>query len=111
MLGRRLWLKSVALAACAWLPMRWTVAQDGRRPNQGRGAASLTDQLTKGLRAVGPEQQQFVQAVVAAVDQGRLPQGLVNLVYKWSLERNPSVPFPYFQYALTELSRRRGVNL
>lgn len=111
MLGRRLWFKTVAAAALALLPRRWTAAQQGRVPNQGRGAASLTDQLTKGLRAVGPAQQQFVQVVVAAVDQGSLPRGLVNLVYKWALERNPSVPFPYFQYALTELAKRRGVNL
>ena len=114
MLGRRLWLKTAAMATLAWLPLRQGFAQQSagaRGVNQGRGAASLTDQLTKGLRAVTPEQNQFVQVVVEAVDQGRLPRALVNLVYKWALERNPSVPFPYFQYALTVLAKRRGISL
>ena len=113
MLGRRLWIQTALLAICTWLPAHWSQAQQGRAGgvNQGRGVASLTDQLTKGLRAVTPDQQQYVQLVVQAVDQGRLPRGLVNLVYKWSIERNPDVPFPYFQYALTVLAKRRGINL
>ena len=114
MLGRRRWLQSAALAALAWLPGRRLAAQNGNSFNsarQGQGAASLKDQLSKGLRAVTPEQHQYVQVVVLAVEQGRLPRGLVNLVYKWSLERNPSMPFPYFEYALTILAKRRGVNL
>ncbi len=112
MLGRRRWLQTMAWATFAWLPAGWGAAQQGRvGVNQGRGVASLSDQLTRGLRAVAPDQQQYVQLVVQEVDQGRLPRGLVNLVYKWSLERNPDVPFPYFQYALTILAKRRGINL
>ena len=108
---RRIWLKSLAIAALGWLPSQLTTAQQGTPVRQGRGAASLTDQLSKGLRAVTPEQFQFVNLVVARVDSGELPRGMVNLVYKWALKRNPRVPFPYFEYALKVLAERRGVRL
>ena len=116
MLGRRLWLKSAAVAMLAWLPGRRSYGQQGNSVNSterlgNRSITPLKDQLTKGLRAVTPEQHQFVQIVVTNVDQGKLPRAMVNLVYKWALERNASVPFPYFQYALTVLSKRRGVDL
>ncbi|MEZ6138790.1 MAG: hypothetical protein R3C53_28220, partial [Pirellulaceae bacterium] len=68
--GRRVWLKRVALGALACVPLRGLLAQQG----QGRGVASLSEQLTKGLRAVTPDQQQFVQVVVLNVDQGNLPR-------------------------------------
>ncbi len=116
MLGRRLWLASVIAAACALLPYKRGAAQQGSGNNaaerqSSQNVAPLADQLAKGLRAVTPEQLQFVQVVVAAVDQGQLPRAMVTLVYRWALERNPRVPFPYFEYALRTLSQRRGVVL
>lgn len=109
MLVRRRWIKSVALGALAWVTARPSSAQQGF--GSQRGVPSLTDQLSKGLRATTPQQLAFVQVVVTNVDNGKLSRGMVNLVYKWALERNPRYPFPYFQYALTELSKRRGVVL
>ena len=96
-LVRRRWIKSVALGALAWVTARPIAAQQGF--GSQRGVPSLTDQLTKGLRATTPQQLAFAQVVVANVENGKLPRGLVNLVYKWALERNPRYPFPYFQYA------------
>ena len=71
----------------------------------------LIDQLTNGLRVTRPIDVQFLQVVVQNVDDGHLPQAMVNLVYRWAIQRNPRVPFPYFQLAMRELSRRRGVQL
>ncbi len=113
MSNRRYWL-ATAIAACTGLLARPLLGQQrgGANPTQqGRGAATLQDQLVKGLRATTAEQKQYAETVAAAVDAGRLPRGMVNQVYRWALERNPKVPFPYFQYALNIVSRRRGITL
>ena len=113
MKNRRYWLASV-VGAFSWLVTRNVSAQEGFSFNaaqQGRGAATLRDQLLRGLRAATPEQEQFVDQVVVAVEAGRLPRGLVNLMYRWAIERNARVPFPYFQYGLTVLAKRRGISL
>lgn len=114
MLGRRHWITSAVISVLALLPGKRTAAQQGNSLNSAerltdQNIASLEDQLTRGLRAVTPEQKQFVQLVVALVEQGKLPRAMVNLVYKWAKERNDSIPFPYFEYALRLLSKRRGV--
>lgn len=116
MLPRRLWLLTVLASAFALLPGRRLAAQQGSGINSAerlgnQNIAPLTDQLTKGLRAITPEQKQFVVVIVTYVDQGIIPRAMVNLVYRWALERNATVPFPYFEYAMRTLSKRRGVTL
>ncbi len=70
---------------------------------------SLEDQLLNGLRVVTVEQRAYVHQIVALVNQGKLPRAMVNVVYVWSLKRNPHVPFPYFQIALRAMAERRGI--
>lgn len=116
MLARRLWLLTIVGTTLGWLPSRSVEAQQGASINAAertgeRNTTSLSEQLTKGLRAITPEQKQFVSVVVTYVDQGVIPQAMVNLVYRWALERNENVPFPYFEYAMRILSKRRGVVL
>jgi len=116
MLGRRLWITSAIYSVLGLMPGRRSHAQQGNSTNSAerltpQNLALLEEQLSKGLRAATPEQQQFVQIVVLYVDQGKIPRAMVNLVYKWALERNDSIPFPYFEYALRVLSKRRGVIL
>lgn len=116
MLGRRIWLTSAVAALLAYLPRRRTSAQEGISINSAerltqRNIRPLEDQLTKGLRATTSEQVQFVKLVATHVEQGLMPRAMVNLVYRWALERNPQVPFPYFEYALRALSKRRGLSL
>ncbi len=74
-------------------------------------AVELRVQIRNGLRVFLPEQQAFLDSVLTAVDQGRLPRSMVNLVYVWALRRNPKVPFPYFEIAMKALAERRGVSL
>ncbi len=71
----------------------------------------LRIQLQNGLRLFLPEQQDFLDLVLVAVDNGQLPRAMVNMVYVWSLRRNRKFPFPYFEVAMRALAERRGVTL
>ncbi|HUP79336.1 MAG TPA: hypothetical protein VM260_12365 [Pirellula sp.] len=71
----------------------------------------LKDQLYFGLRTFLPEQQAFVDEVVARVDAGELPRSMVNVVFVWSRKRNPKIPYPYFEIVLRLLAEKRGVIL
>jgi hypothetical protein len=71
----------------------------------------LRDQLNFGLRTFTPQQKQFIDQVVARVDNGTLPRAMVNVVFVWSRKRKPNAPFPYFEIAMRLLAERRGVTL
>lgn len=114
---RRRWIVGSALpATILGLTLGTAHAQQGTASNAAerlseRNVVPLKDQLRNGLRATTPGQFRFIDVVDLAVKQGRLPRAMVNLIYKWAIERNPSVPFPYFQYALHVLAGRRGIEL
>ncbi len=36
---------------------------------------------------------------------------MVNVVYVWSIERNPKYPFLYFQPALRAIGKQRGLTV
>lgn len=121
MLIRRSWVKAAfALLASSsvsggFLAKR-AEAQEGFGNNFANSIDSfhlvkLEDQLRYGLRCARPGQIEYVQMVSLAVEEGRLPRGMVNLVYRWAKQRDANVPFPYFQYALEELARRRGISI
>ena len=121
MFGRRSWVKA-AIALLAGSSVSNVLVAERAEAQQGFGnnfanspnnmhLVKLEDQLRFGLRCFRPEQVQYVNTVTAAVEQGRLPRAMVNLVYRWSIDRNPSAPFPYFQFALEELARRRGYSI
>ena len=91
-------------------------AQDGLNFNEAERMMSfntveLKDQLYFGLRTFLPEQQAFVDDIVARVDSGELPRSLVNVVFVWSRKRKPKIPFPYFEIAMRLLAEKRGVIL
>ena len=119
MFFRRSWVKA-AIALLAGSSVNGVLATPSAEAQEGFGnnfansidnmhLVKLDDQLRYGLRCFRPEQVQYVNAVTDAVERGRLPRAMVNLVFRWSIERNPSAPFPYFQFALEELARRRGI--
>lgn len=99
------------------LPVRSMLAQQGHSFNNAeqmkssRRATPLIDQLRTGLRVNTSSQLAFLEAVVQKVDQGVFPQSMINVVYKWSIGRNEKYPFPYFQVAMRDLAKRRGVAL
>lgn len=115
---RQSWLKAAfTLLACPSVISGLTADRGHAQEGFGNNSVDsihltkLEDQLRYGLRCSRSGQVQYVSAVAAAVDEGRLPRGMVNLVYRWAIEKNPSVPFPYFQYALEALAARRGIQI
>ncbi len=102
--------------AIAITPFRRVLAQEPTSRNlaesgSGRGLVDFEIQLSRGLRVFLPQQKAFVSSVVLLVQQGKISRAMVNTVYAWSLKRNPSVPFPYFEFAMRALARRRGVTI
>lgn len=71
----------------------------------------LRDQLNFGLRTFQPQQQAFINDIVARVDNGQLPRSMVNVVFVWARKRKPTIPYPYFEIAMRLLSERRGIVL
>ena len=114
---------SLALAGgCIWLALGGeAAAQDSSLfdPGMFNEAESMLDintvelsiQLKRGLRVFLPEQEAFIDRVLAEVNAGRLSRSMVNVLYVWALRRNPRVPFPYFEIVMRELAARRGVTL
>jgi hypothetical protein len=80
----------------------------GARP--GSSGVSLRDQLARGLRARRPVEFQFVDQVVALVEQGVLPLTMVQTTYLWA-RRKSTYPFAYFMVALTRRARAIGIQL
>lgn len=118
MFGRRAWIQSALTAVAAFVSGRTLHAQQiaANTANSAerlseRNVVNLEDQLNNGLRTVNSKQRIFVKTVIVYVDHKRIPRAMVNLVYRWATERNPRVPFPYFEFAMRALSKRRGVNL
>lgn len=94
-----------------------TISQAGARGQAGR-RVTLRDQLRAGLKARTRADIQFVDNVVLAVDQGRLPRRLVDSTFLWARQRSKTRPgahklrpMVYFQPALTIQASRLGVRL
>jgi hypothetical protein len=90
------------------------LGQDGLDFNEAERMMSfnvveLKDQLYFGLRTFQPEQQAFLDQVVAKVDSKEIPRSMVNIVFVWAKKRNPKIPYPYFEIAMRLLAERRGV--
>ncbi|MEM7476358.1 MAG: hypothetical protein AAF483_15300 [Planctomycetota bacterium] len=111
MSNRRMLFKSMLAGLVGLLPFRVASAQQGSVTQQlsERHIVSLEDQLSKGLRITTVAQQTYIRQIVQLVELGRLPRAMVNLLFTWARQRNPKVPFPYFQYALRALAKRRGI--
>ena len=91
-------------------------AQDGLDFNEAERMMSfntieLKQQLYFGLRTFQPEQQAFLDQVVARVDSGELSRSMVNVVFVWSRKRRPKIPYPYFEIAMRLLAEKKGVIL
>src|SRR5262245_46550024 len=71
---------------------------------------TLKQQLETGLLARTPEEQAFVNRVVALVKSGDLPLDMVQGTFLWARRKWP-YPMQYFQRALTLRAREIGVGL
>jgi len=72
---------------------------------------SLKNTLEKGLYCRRPIEFEFVNMVAQKVEAGQLPRDLVLSMFKWSRERRPDQPFPYFQAGVRLRAKKLGVEL
>lgn len=110
--------KFIAHAAAAFAAFTAALFGRGRSqaeaPALGKGlSASLTykTQLEKGLKARRPTDFSFIETVVAAVDNGTIPQQMVNETFDFARSKNAKYPFIYFQFALRKRAAKIGVTL
>ncbi|HID78107.1 MAG TPA: hypothetical protein EYP56_19200 [Planctomycetaceae bacterium] len=66
--------------------------------------------LRAGLRTTTIEENGFIDRVLALVDKGRLPAGVVYRVFLWARQK-PKNKFQYFRRAMIILAARRGIRL
>jgi hypothetical protein len=76
----------------------------------GPGGPDLKTSLEKGLRARRPVEFAFIASVVQMVDNGTLPQSLVETSFLWARKKQP-YPFPYFQQSLKVQAQKMGIGL
>jgi hypothetical protein len=111
--SRRTWI-AVTCVGILLAPIRG-FAQDPLDINEAErmfsyNTVELRDQLTYGLRVAFPEQQAFVDQVVAKVDSGEMSRAMVNVVFVWARKRKPYIPFPYFEAVMRLLAEKRGIS-
>jgi len=90
---------AVALAA---LPVR------GAEVQSGAASIDLKTLLEKGLKARRPQEFRFIRHVVARVDDGSLPVGVVKSTFSWARDKRP-YPIVFFEKALKIRARKLGV--
>jgi hypothetical protein len=65
--------------------------------------------IKAGLRTAEPEDQGFVERVMANVDRGEVPRDLVESTFLWARQKDSDRKFQYFKHALVERARRMGI--
>ena len=71
---------------------------------------TLKQQLQVGLLARTPEEQAFVDKVVAMVDSGDLPFSLVQSTFLWARRHRP-YPMQYFERGLRVRAHELGIDI
>lgn len=112
------WSAVAALVVLLFAQVPNSIAQTNNTgAAQGR-QVDLKTQLTAGLKAFTPADRLFIDRVVLAVQQGRLPRQLVDTTFLWARDRavrrsytRQFRPMVYFQPALTLRARAIGVAL
>ncbi len=87
-------------------------------PGRAQQVVSLRDRLVVGLQARMKSEVSFVELVVLKVNQGKLPQRLVDQTFFWARDRasislngSQRRPINFFQPAMTARAKRLRVVL
>lgn len=104
---------AAALLAVALLQAAAPSTRGDESPRTAGGAEeiSLEDQLKTGLKARRPEEIEFIEDVVRAVNSGQLPRKVVESTYVWAVRRRQTWPYPAFERALRIRADLLGVSL
>ena len=103
-MNRRHWM---ARLACTCLITLGAASERAAADEQ----VSLKNTLEKGLYCRKPNEFEFVALVAQKVEQKQLSSELVLSMFKWSRERRPHFPFPYFEAGLRHRAAALGVQL
>lgn len=103
-MNRRRWLRHCAVTSLAILGPASTGAFADEQ-------VSLKNTLEKGLYCRKPNEFEFVALVAQKVEQRQLSAEVVLSMFKWSRERRPHFPFPYFEAGIRQRAAALGVQL
>lgn len=107
----------LALAAVMLVGSPWLAGTSAARDNNvmrqtGKvNSHALREMLTKGLKATRDNEKLFIALVVQLVAEEELPVSYVYASFSYARKRRPDYPFPYFQYSLRTLARRKNIGL
>jgi len=91
----------VVLLAAVLVGWAWTT----------QAASQLTaEQMKAALRTAAPEEDGFIDYVVAKVRKNELPRKLVHSTFDWARNK-PRHKFQYFKRGLIVRAARRGIKL
>ena len=77
----------------------------------GRGVATLEERLLNGLRARTDQEKEYVKQVVTYVQQGKLPEKLVDSTFLWVRKNKPKHNYPIFYFKRILELRAKALNL
>ena len=100
-------LVAVGLGSLPWL-LGPASADDIIRTDVGTTKVSLKVQLERGLRAIRPQEFDFLGVVETQVDDGTLPVAMVNQAFLWARKKR-QFRVQYFEKALRALAQKQGV--
>lgn len=105
------WCAAALLLAGLAAPAAWINSTGARPAAAADDLAEFKEQLRFGLLVERPEDQEYINRVVAMVEQGRLPIALVKSTFQWARNRKKPYPFPYFKRALEIRAGEIGVRV
>lgn len=73
--------------------------------------ATLRDRLVYGLKARRPSEFQFIDAVVAQVDSGVIPERLVDETFFWVRKNKPNYSYPFIYFERILRLRGKAANI
>ena len=79
-------------------------------PPNGRAGRLDADTMKAALRTATPEENGFIDYVLALVEAERLPPSLVHSTFQWA-RKKPRYRFQYFRRGLIIRARRQGIRL
>lgn len=100
------WVLIIAVCVSSLAPTNAGAADSPA--TSGVQIADLKEQLKDGLRARLPEEFEYVDHVVALVEDGTLPLDLVKSTFAWARKKY-RYPFAYFQRGLKLRAEKLGI--
>jgi hypothetical protein len=90
---------------CVVMAIGWTWAQQATA-----GVQLDAEKIKVALRTVTPDDEAFVDRVVAMVKEGKLPVDLVNSTLQWARKKQ-AYQFQYFKRAIILRAAKQGISI